>query len=59
MTDPIHSDLLAFRVQELEEALQRLVAAVDEYPGEYPDREEEIAALAFARAALTPEEPKP
>jgi hypothetical protein len=39
------------------EALRRLIAAVDEYPGSYPDREEETAALQQARAALRPEQP--
>jgi PHD/YefM family antitoxin component YafN of YafNO toxin-antitoxin module len=42
----------------LAEALRHLVAAIDEYPGPYPDREEEIAALQQARAALAALEEK-
>jgi hypothetical protein len=34
------------------DALRRLVRAVDEFPGPYPDREEEIAALVQARRVL-------
>jgi len=53
-------DALAARVQELEAALRRLVAAMDEPRQTYPvlpfaRTEKEAAALVEARAALAPQ----